>query len=65
MHKYLFIMGVSVLLFPVGLSAAPPSFDLPSLQEKAREGDATAQFNLGSLYAKGQRVTQNYDVRNG
>ena len=61
MYKYLFIIGVIFLFSSQGRCAETPSSELRSLQEKASEGDPAAQFNLGSLYATGQRVTQDYD----
>ena len=38
--------------------ASPES--LNSLREHAAKGEASAQFNLGLMYAKGQGVTQDY-----
>ena len=61
MKKYLLAIIALVFLLPPGLRAASPSPDLASLQEKAKENDSSAQFNLGSMYARGQGVAQDYD----
>ena len=35
-------------------------FDVSCWQQKAEQGDATAQFNLGVMYDQGLGVVQNY-----
>src|SRR5438552_392114 len=59
--KLIMRLGVAVLL-GIGLcelsrGAAPPTeAELPLLREKAGQGDADAQNNLGGMYAKGLGV---------
>ena len=62
MKKHLFpvliFASVFVLLFTfqTGTSAE----DLDTLRERAEQGDAIAQFNLGVMYDNGRGVTQDY-----
>ena len=34
--------------------------DVEALRAKAKQGDASAQYNLGVMYSKGQGVPQDY-----
>lgn len=55
-------MRISVDIIFIGLSLllaqATQGADLESLQEKADQGDAEAQFNLGFMYDKGEGVSK-------
>lgn len=43
-----------------GVSLETEPSDLKALEERAAQGDASAQFNLGVIYAEGQGVPQDY-----
>jgi len=52
------IIFLSFFASPSSAAESTPPADLTSLQAKAEQGDATAQHDLGGLYAKGQGVPQ-------
>jgi len=44
------------------ISEPAKAVDIATMQAEAERGEATAQFNLGSLYARGLAVTQSYTL---
>ena len=51
------LLSAAVMISAVRLTIAS---DLDSLKAAAEQGDATAQLNLGNLYANGEGVPENY-----
>ena len=67
MSGFFRVVVLSALFFggclPVPQKAEPllsPAESVEQIRAKAEQGDATAQFNLGVMYRKGQGVQQDY-----
>ena len=54
-------LSIIAVLFLLGTSCGTKDDQLSDLKAQAERGDAVAQFNLGSMYRKGEGVTQDYD----
>jgi len=56
-------LGQSLLvavLLAVGMGTLAAQTDVEALRAKAKQGDASAQYNLGVMYNNGEGVPQDY-----
>lgn len=53
------VTSLGVVLFVVSAAFSQPS-EIDKLKEKAEQGDAAGQFNLGVMYAAGRGVPKDY-----
>ena len=61
MHRVLPFLRFSLVIFLLTALACPAfAEDIKTLLNKAKGGDARAQYNLGTMYANGQSVPQDY-----
>ena len=57
MMTHLLRVAVALLLL-AGVASAQTAQDVAALRKQAQAGDASAQYNLGVMYAKGRGVPQ-------
>ena len=60
----LYRLGAATLfsmVLSLSFSSTTNAANFKSIQDKAQHGDVTAQYNMGSIYAIGEGVPQNYD----
>ena len=60
MKRALFLLIVFTCTFSISVCLAASDTYIESLEKKAAQGDAIAQFRLGVMYERGDGVTQDY-----